>query len=398
VEAKTVADQGHSSIEPQSPRPVTIVAHEVGTPGGMERQLGELVTGLLARGHRVTVVARRCALPPHVHLRWARVPGPARPFTLAYPWFFLIGSLLTWRRREGLLHTTGAVVLNRADVSTVHFCHRAFQLKTSLLRARRPGILHALNARVAARMSLLAERYCYRLPRTRRLVAVSDGVAREIRTFFPAMAESVSVIPNGVDHGAFSPNGAARSRVRSELRLGANDLVALFIGGEWERKGLRYAIEAVGKAPAWRLVVVGDGDTGRFRRLAIEAGARERVQFTGDTSRTEPYYAAADAFVLPTAYETFSLVTLEAAAAGLPLLVAPVSGVEDILADGRNGWFVERDSDVIAKRLHQLQSDECVRRDMGHAARATSQRYGWAPVVEAYARLYGELDSSGPRE
>src|SRR5438445_10564531 len=107
MEAEVRPDQ-RPSTEANPPLPVTIVAHDVGTSGGMERQLGELVTGLLERGHRVTVVARRCELPPHTHLRWIRVRGPARPFALAYPWFFLIGSLLVWRRRQGLLHPTGA--------------------------------------------------------------------------------------------------------------------------------------------------------------------------------------------------------------------------------------------------------------------------------------------------
>ena len=81
---------------------VTLVAHEVGSMGGMERQLAELVTGLLQRGHTVTVLARVCAIAPHPGLRWHHVPGPARPFALAYPWFFLAGSFLVRRHRRGI--------------------------------------------------------------------------------------------------------------------------------------------------------------------------------------------------------------------------------------------------------------------------------------------------------
>src|SRR5437762_7099650 len=58
------------------PRRVTIVAHDVGPIGGMERQLTQLIVGLLGRGYAVTVVARRCDLPPHPALRWVRVSGP----------------------------------------------------------------------------------------------------------------------------------------------------------------------------------------------------------------------------------------------------------------------------------------------------------------------------------
>ena len=189
AKATRPAAQSRSTTHPmRDAPPVTIVGHDVGISGGMERQLAELVVGLLGREYRVTVVARRCEVAPHPHLRWIRVPGPSRPFSVAYPWFFLIGSLLVWHLREGLLHTTGAVVLNNADVSTVHFCHRAVRQRTTLLRASRQGMLYRLNAWMASRMSLLAERFCYRPRRTRHLVAVSNGVAQEIVSLFPAIA------------------------------------------------------------------------------------------------------------------------------------------------------------------------------------------------------------------
>src|SRR3982074_3612658 len=98
---------------------VTIVANDIGPIGGMQRQLTELVTGILRRGVNVTVIARTCELPPHSALRFIRVPGPSRPFIIAFPWFFLVASALTFRHRRGLLHTTGAIIANRADLSTV---------------------------------------------------------------------------------------------------------------------------------------------------------------------------------------------------------------------------------------------------------------------------------------
>lgn len=111
--------------ETPSGREVTIVANDVGGVGGMERQLTELVNGLLAAGDRVTVISWSCDLPPHSGLRWVRVPGPSRPFAISYPWFLLAASVLARLRGRGILHSTGAIVLNRVDVCTVHFCHRA---------------------------------------------------------------------------------------------------------------------------------------------------------------------------------------------------------------------------------------------------------------------------------
>ncbi|HEY8316621.1 MAG TPA: glycosyltransferase, partial [Gaiellaceae bacterium] len=229
---------------------MTIVAHDIGPVGGMERQLSELVSGLLSRGVGVTVISRTCELGPHPHLRWVRVPGPARPFVLAYPWFFLVGSILVRRNRSGVLHTTGAIVANRADVCTVHFCHRGGG--RLLLRARRQRWTYRLNAALAAPMSRLGELLLYRSRRVQVLVAVSNGLAAELIATLPGA--TVTVIPNGVDIGRFHPDDSARAVTRAALGVGPQESIALFVGNEWEGKGLVLAMDAVARAPGWRLV------------------------------------------------------------------------------------------------------------------------------------------------
>ena len=88
---------------------MTLVAHDIGPVGGMERQLTELIGGLLEDGFEVSVISRTCRVPAHPRLEWVRVRGPARPFPLAYPWFLLVGSALVRRRARGVVHSTGAI-------------------------------------------------------------------------------------------------------------------------------------------------------------------------------------------------------------------------------------------------------------------------------------------------
>jgi UDP-glucose:(heptosyl)LPS alpha-1,3-glucosyltransferase len=291
------------------------------------------------------------------------------------------------------LHTTGAIVANRADVSTVHYCHRAAVTQVNGSRASRSSPLYQVNSAVNGVLSLAGEAWCYRPARAGRLCAVSSGVATELRDRFPAMADAVRTVPNGVDSTVFRPDPAARRELAGEWGLGERESLAVFVGGDWERKGLGYAVDALALAPGWNLIVAGNGDPEPHLARARRAGSDPRLRFLGRVDDMPRVYAAADAFVFPTAYEAFPLVALEAAAAGLPLLVTRVNGVEDLLQDGVSGWFVDRNARDIAARLNELRADPELARQMGAAARASAGQFSWEAMAEGYLSLYDELST-----
>jgi UDP-glucose:(heptosyl)LPS alpha-1,3-glucosyltransferase len=167
-----------------------------------------------------------------------------------------------------------------------------------------------------------------------------------------------------------------------------------FVGGDWPRKGLEHAISAVAAASPWNLLVVGKGDQAAYRRLAEDAGAGQRVHFLGTSTDTSAQFSAADAFVLPTSYETFSLATYEAAASGLPLLVTEVSGPDELIADGVNGAFIRDSAAQTAEWLMRLK-DRDLRATMGLAAREAAKPYTWDAVIDRHIELYDELAAAG---
>jgi UDP-glucose:(heptosyl)LPS alpha-1,3-glucosyltransferase len=170
-------------------------------------------------------------------------------------------------------------------------------------------------------------------------------------------------------------------------------LVALFVGGDWERKGLSCLLDAVAAAPEWHVIVVGSGDIEHYGQRA-ERVATGRAHFVGRQRETYHYYSAADVFAFPTAYEAFPMSLLEAASSGLPLLVTPVSGAVDLVRDGENGWFITRNPAVVAERLRRLASDRAAMQRMGASARRTTRELTWEQVADAYARLYAEVASA----
>jgi glycosyltransferase involved in cell wall biosynthesis len=367
---------------------VTIVAHDIGATRGMERQLSELVAGLARLGREVTVIARTCELPADANVTFHRVRAPGRPFLIAYPWFMVAGSLALRRWRRGVVQATGAIVLNRVDVVAVHYCHQVATATPS-----RSTWLFRAHVRLAGMLKRVGERVCYRVNRPAALVCVSGGVAEEIREHFPALAERTLTIHNGIDTEAFAPglHRVQARAMRAALGIGDGRLIAAFVGSEWERKGLRPVIEALASAPEWDLVVAGGGDEQRYSGLADSLGVGERVHWLGVTREVPVVYELADAFVMASSYETFSLVTFEAAASGLPILATPVNGVRELIEDGRNGFLIGPEPHLIAERLVRLSAGSPFFRRLGDAARESALAFSSQRMVAGYRELYARL-------
>jgi glycosyltransferase involved in cell wall biosynthesis len=142
------------------------------------------------------------------------------------------------------------------------------------------------------------------------------------------------------------------------------------------------------------LAVVGRGDEARFGAIAAQAGARDRIIFCGTSTRPQDYYAAADVFVFPTRYEAFSLATLEAAAAGLPILAPRINGTEELIEDGVNGFFVEMNPASVYEKLRLLYESPTRLRQMSEAILQTSKRYNWDRIAAEQLQVLEALGGS----
>jgi UDP-glucose:(heptosyl)LPS alpha-1,3-glucosyltransferase len=316
------------------------------------------------------------------------VRGPNRPFLLGYPWFMVLGSLAVRRWRRGVVHATGAIVVNKVDVIAVHYCHQV-----GVVTPRRATRLFRAHNKIAGLLSRVGERRVFTNNPRARFVCVSDGVAEEIREHYPQLAERVLTIHNGVDTDTFAPgrHRDAAAGVRDRLAISPDRLIVAFVGSEWERKGLRAAIEALALSPGWDLIVAGDGDEHQYRSLAESIGVGDAVHWLGVVEDIEVVYEMADAFVLPSRYDTFSLVTFEAAASGLAVLACPVNGVRELIEDGVNGFLIDERAQTIAGRLQQLRDDPALRAALGAAARSSALEFNWEQMVSRHEELYSSL-------
>ncbi len=229
--------------------------------------------------------------------------------------------------------------------------------------------------------------------RYRMYVAVSPRVATELQDIYHVPPSRIRVIPNGIDLGRFTRDTAAGLAVRREFGIPADAKLLLFAGHEFRRKGLAHAIGALDRlGPDVWMLVVGSDNPAPYRKLA--AGSAGRLVFAGARTDMPALYAAADAFVLPTAYETFSLVCMEAMACSLPVFATPVGGIEDYLVDGVNGYQIKADAGDIADKLGRALSDRDLTGRLRDGARATALNYGWDYVGSRYIELLEQVQAS----
>jgi UDP-glucose:(heptosyl)LPS alpha-1,3-glucosyltransferase len=371
---------------------VALVAHGIHDNGGMERACAELVRRAHDEFDFIIVSAELAAeLRPLVR-QWIRIRVPARPIPLKFVLFWLLAGRALRSVEADIIHTVGAIVPNRVDVAAVHFCHAGFVSTQGQLAPPAAPLSRRLNTSIAHTLALAAERWCYRPSRLRAFAAVSAGVRDELLAHYPDVR--VQVTPNGVDLDRFHPDGTARAELRRIAGL-TDEPVAIFVGGDWDRKGLAVGIKALSDVRArdlaLQLWVVGLGDQDRFSLLAEELGVASAISFFGVRYDVERFLAAADMFILPSLYETFSLVGFEAAATGLPVVVTPVHGIRDLVRDDGAGILVERDSVSFADALARLAQDPDLRHHLGQKALGGSRRYSWSASVASQTELYRSL-------
>jgi D-inositol-3-phosphate glycosyltransferase len=248
-----------------------------------------------------------------------------------------------------------------------------------------------------------------RLTSERRLAIGCDGLVvatqreKEYLRRHEVPGDKITVIPCGVDLHRFKP--ADKKSARRQLGFSGDDFMVLFVGRYVPVKGLHRLLETIGRLthlPGLRLVIIGgDGPhTPMFRQLKAEATAldiQDRVTFAGRVEQeTLPqYYSAADVLAVPSYYESFGLVALEALACGTPVVTTPVGAMEKIVKDGVNG-YVATDPDPIhfARLVEAIWMKQQENSLSPSKIRASVTEFTWAQsaslLLEAYQRALNE--------
>lgn len=376
--------------------------------GGMNVYVREVASRLVAAGVECDVFTRRIdAATPEVeplgggarliHITAGLVAYLEKealpPLTAAFA-----DGVEAFRVREGLQY----------DVIHSHYwlSAAAGEALATLWAAPHVAMFHTLGeVKLRARASehetpdrLEAERHLVHV--LDRVVVATEHERQLLRQLYRVPTDRVAVIPLGVDIDRFQPGD--RFEARAALGLTDDARLVLAVGRIEPLKGLDILIRALAEMTERErvhLLIIGGDDRAavevtRLRAVAASVGVADRIEFLGTVphDRLVQYYRAADAVAMPSFYESFGLVAVEAMACGVPVVASRVGGLTSTIADGRTGYLIPwRCPEPFAEKLDTLLGNAWLRDALGANAARSMQAYSWQAVAATLRGLYEEV-------
>lgn len=242
------------------------------------------------------------------------------------------------------------------------------------------------------RYILQAEKAMFTHPALRKVICNSQMVRDDIVRRFHLPADKLTVIYNGVDTAHFHPD-VRKLTMRDALAIPTDAPVLAYVGSGFARKGVATALAAIAAHPGvWLLVAGRDKHARKFEKQAQSLGVADRVKFLGPVADVRQVYGNADALILPTLYDPFPNVCVEALACGLPLFTSQGCGAAEWIREGENGWV--RDAlDVSGYRqaIGEWLSGRQAGKTYAVNARATAEPWTLDHMAQELQALYREL-------
>jgi D-inositol-3-phosphate glycosyltransferase len=383
--------------------------------GGMSVYVRELARALGKRGHRIDIFTRlqdptwqrQVQLYENVRLIHLRAGDNGYMPTLAlYPYlddFFL--ELERFRASEqlhyDLIHShywlsgqVGMRLQERWMVPHMFMFHTLGMLKNITVKDE-----HESELRIVTEKDLVQN--------CQRILAATEREKEHLLRYYGAHPERVCVVPCGVNLDLFRP--IDKKSARSQLGFADDESIVLYVGRLAPIKGIDRLLQAMTHLkllkPARLLIVGGDDHHTResrdLQRLSKKLGIQDAVTFVGrvDHERLPPYYCAADVLVLPSHYETFGLVALEAIASGTPVVATQVGAMETILREGETGSVVASGTPrLLAAGIGKFLAGSWAGVLSAAAIRASVFGFGWntvaSAIIDEYATLLQEYHCS----
>lgn len=243
-----------------------------------------------------------------------------------------------------------------------------------------------------------------------RIIAATEAERSQLELLYGINHQKVTIIPPGVDTHHFYP--IPPDEAKEAIGIDPRERMALFVGRIEPLKGVDALLRAMAivkrtckqfVCPHYLVIIGGDpeghperdtGEMGRLQELAKSLGLGEIVLFLGKRGQgTLPYYySAAEVVVMPSHYESFGMVALEAMACGTPVIASKVGGLAYLVQEGETGYFVPaQDPEALAEKLRLLFVNRKLRNRLGTQAVVYAQQFRWEEITDEIAAVYRQM-------
>ena len=361
--------------------------------GGAESYTVNLATELVKRGHEVHVFANSWDTPADPGITFHRIPM----FTVYSPLKNLSFAINTKRT---LAHQQFDIVNGLSQVYPQDVYRMGDGLHRYALKVQSSSgpstFFKHLNPR--HRAILFIENRIFKPANFHHIIVNSKLCKQQAQEYYNVPENRIEVIYNGVDCNRFNPGvkKTYRSDLRNQLAIGDGETVLLFVSRNYKRKGLDLLIKSIvllkNNAASLKVLVLGRGNPRPYQRLADRHGVAGKLLFVGEEEQIEKYYGASDILVLPTTYDPFSNVCLEALSCGLPVITTEHNGAAELITQGENGYTIKDtgDPEALAHSITRLLPKE-VRGEMGKHARTTAQKFTIDKNTQETVALYEKV-------
>jgi D-inositol-3-phosphate glycosyltransferase len=241
------------------------------------------------------------------------------------------------------------------------------------------------------------------------LIAATPAERAQMLWLYQTDRRKIQIVPPGVDTNHFHPMDQLQAK--AAINVSSHNKMLLFVGRIERLKGVETLLNAIGliraQCPALSeqicMTIIGGNphepttantEMARLKTIRDDLGLHDLVTFVGakDQDQLRHYYNAAEALIMPSDYESFGMVALEAMACGTPVIASEVGGLAYLIRDGQNGFHVPvREPEALAQRILSLLQNSDQRARMGQDAAESARQYSWSQIADRLLTVFSML-------
>ena len=366
---------------------IAVVVPKYGLVGGGERFVFELTERLAnVPGYEIHVFSNKWRSESD-HITFHKIPIITFPKWLTSISFAYLANKKIAKMDFDLIHSHDRIF--KSNVVTLHSIpHRTWV--RDIRKKRRPSLFdHGTS---------WTEKQMYKYSGCQMFLPVSTLVKIRVLETFKIDEQKIRVIHPGVDVERFqSDNPHNRKEIRQAFGISDTDFLILFVGMNFEVKGLDPLLSAIALLKSEydndqvKVLVVGKGDTKKYKALAHRLGIGEQLIFSGVRGDMEKIYPAGDILLMLSKFDTFGMVVTEAMAASLPVIISETVGAKDLVIPGENGFVVDREDIKMVGSKIKLMLNKEKRLEMGKKAHHTALNNTWEQMTLKVLNVYKAL-------